>query len=141
MHMNCVMYEIYTGFIHVFFFKQMTAYEMRISDWSSDVCSSDLLLRPPPEGVLSYRRARGAGHSDDRCGARPMRTDTRGANDAKRAIPGDGGLRRACGGRAGRLGAATGAGAGPREPQRAVEGESGVVRVDLGEHRIMTKNK
>src|SRR3546814_4192489 len=30
-----------------FFFKQKTAYEMRISDWSSDVCSSDLL---PPEG-------------------------------------------------------------------------------------------
>src|SRR3546814_8030636 len=34
-------------FIHscsfVFFFKQKTAYEMRISDWSSDVCSSDLM--------------------------------------------------------------------------------------------------
>src|SRR3546814_1476641 len=28
--------------ICVFFFKQKTAYEMRISDWSSDVCSSDL---------------------------------------------------------------------------------------------------
>src|SRR3546814_11546759 len=28
---------------HIFFFKQKTAYEMRISDWSSDVCSSDLL--------------------------------------------------------------------------------------------------
>src|SRR3546814_537258 len=28
----------------VFFFKQKTAYEMRISDWSSDVCSSDLKL-------------------------------------------------------------------------------------------------
>src|SRR3546814_6582818 len=28
----------------VVFFKQKTAYEMRISDWSSDVCSSDLLL-------------------------------------------------------------------------------------------------
>src|SRR3546814_6665559 len=28
----------------VFFFKQKTAYEMRISDWSSDVCSSDLIL-------------------------------------------------------------------------------------------------
>src|SRR3546814_2510223 len=27
-----------------FFFKQKTAYEMRISDWSSDVCSSDLQL-------------------------------------------------------------------------------------------------
>src|SRR3546814_4995427 len=30
--------------LHLFFFKQKTAYEMRISDWSSDVCSSDLLL-------------------------------------------------------------------------------------------------
>src|SRR3546814_5904090 len=29
----------------VFFFKQKTAYEMRIRDWSSDVCSSDLLNR------------------------------------------------------------------------------------------------
>src|SRR3546814_10763920 len=28
-----------------FFFKQKTAYEMRISDWSSDVCSSDLAFR------------------------------------------------------------------------------------------------
>src|SRR3546814_5849899 len=28
----------------IFFFKQKTAYEMRISDWSSDVCSSDLAL-------------------------------------------------------------------------------------------------
>src|SRR3546814_1187488 len=28
--------------VSVFFFKQKTAYEMRISDWSSDVCSSDL---------------------------------------------------------------------------------------------------
>src|SRR3546814_2762062 len=27
-----------------FFFKQKTAYEMRISDWSSDVCSSDLVV-------------------------------------------------------------------------------------------------
>src|SRR3546814_8209616 len=29
-------------FCSLFFFKQKTAYEMRISDWSSDVCSSDL---------------------------------------------------------------------------------------------------
>src|SRR3546814_3733368 len=28
--------------VYLFFFKQKTAYEMRISDWSSDVCSSDL---------------------------------------------------------------------------------------------------
>src|SRR3546814_16048549 len=33
----------------VFFFKQKTAYEMRISDWSSDVCSSDLL---PDHGFI-----------------------------------------------------------------------------------------
>src|SRR3546814_5758081 len=30
------------SFVLFFFFKQKTAYEMRISDWSSDVCSSDL---------------------------------------------------------------------------------------------------
>src|SRR3546814_4047071 len=30
----------------IFFFKQKTAYEMRISDWSSDVCSSDLFPNP-----------------------------------------------------------------------------------------------
>src|SRR3546814_6167257 len=32
---------------YVFFFKQKTAYEMRISDWSSDVCSSDLTAGTP----------------------------------------------------------------------------------------------
>src|SRR3546814_5284895 len=38
-----------SSWMYIFFFKQKTAYEMRISDWSSDVCSSDLatrLLRP-----------------------------------------------------------------------------------------------
>src|SRR3546814_8578400 len=30
---------------YFFFFKQKTAYELRISDWSSDVCSSDLFCR------------------------------------------------------------------------------------------------
>src|SRR3546814_1907722 len=39
-----------------FFFKQKTAYEMRISDWSSDVCSSDLVAQ-----VAADRRARLAG--------------------------------------------------------------------------------
>src|SRR3546814_9758931 len=36
---------LFCVFICIFFFKQKTAYEMRISDWSSDVCSSD--LAPP----------------------------------------------------------------------------------------------
>src|SRR3546814_20936562 len=34
---------LFLVFFFFFFFKQKTAYEMRISDWSSDVCSSDLL--------------------------------------------------------------------------------------------------
>src|SRR3546814_2833910 len=36
-----------------FFFKQKTAYEMRISDWSSDVCSSDLSITSPRLCVAS----------------------------------------------------------------------------------------
>src|SRR3546814_5684209 len=36
----------------VFFFKQKTAYEMRSSDWSSDVCSSDLAYRPADEATV-----------------------------------------------------------------------------------------
>src|SRR3546814_3868072 len=38
-------------FVVFFFFKQKTAYEMRISDWSSDVCSSDLV--EPLDRLLS----------------------------------------------------------------------------------------
>src|SRR3546814_6248740 len=36
-------YIIVSAVVLCFFFKQKTAYEMRISDWSSDVCSSDLV--------------------------------------------------------------------------------------------------
>src|SRR3546814_4496585 len=35
--------------VFFFFFKQKTAYEMRISDWSSDVCSSDLAAGLPED--------------------------------------------------------------------------------------------
>src|SRR3546814_16002523 len=46
-----------------FFFKQKTAYEMRISDWSSDVCSSDLdHLGVQPDGTVMY------GANDDASG-------------------------------------------------------------------------
>src|SRR3546814_14497581 len=38
-----------------FFFKQKTAYEMRISDWSSDVCSSDLVADAGRGGRLRHR--------------------------------------------------------------------------------------
>src|SRR3546814_7966012 len=39
-----------------FFFKQKTAYEMRISDWSSDVCSSDLLALDAHGAECAIRR-------------------------------------------------------------------------------------
>src|SRR3546814_8633878 len=64
-------------FVSFFFFKQKTAYEMRISDWSSDVCSSDLGRRGedrvgqqvlPIAGELAarhhQRRARPVGAGD-----------------------------------------------------------------------------
>src|SRR3546814_3867631 len=44
-------------FFICFFFKQKTAYEMRISDWSSDVCSSDLAQRTGRIAVLGQDRA------------------------------------------------------------------------------------
>src|SRR3546814_5759061 len=53
-----------------FFFKQKTAYEMRISDWSSDVCSSDLrelaLLNAAALGVQRYPIEFGSLSSRDR---------------------------------------------------------------------------
>src|SRR3546814_3199523 len=51
-------------FSFFFFFKQKTAYEMRISDWSSDVCSSDLVaLEHAGEAVAHL----GRGQADGDC--------------------------------------------------------------------------
>src|SRR3546814_3955721 len=52
----------------MFFFKQKTEYEMRISDWSSDVCSSDLLLLDAPAlaEIAPDLRHRRVGHRDGR---------------------------------------------------------------------------
>src|SRR3546814_1596194 len=48
--------SVLLSFVVFFFFKQKTAYEMRISDWSSDVCSSDLVdLRTPRFAALSNK--------------------------------------------------------------------------------------
>src|SRR3546814_1497788 len=55
-----------------FFFKQKTAYEMRISDWSSDVCSSDLQVfadAQPWEDVVGLRD-KGRAHLDQSVGRR-----------------------------------------------------------------------
>src|SRR3546814_1388443 len=55
--------------LFVFFFKQKTAYEMRISDWSSDVCSSDLLEalgRPGDRGAGIEQRRQFGQHAGER---------------------------------------------------------------------------
>src|SRR3546814_19943806 len=53
----------------IFFFKQKTAYEMRISDWSSDVCSSDLARQDIADRLQSARHRRG--RPDARHGLHP----------------------------------------------------------------------
>src|SRR3546814_3393090 len=53
----------------IFFFKQKTAYEMRISDWSSDVCSSDLVADHRHDkrlGAAAIGRTAAAGEADHR---------------------------------------------------------------------------
>src|SRR3546814_20274826 len=50
--------------LFIFFFKQKTAYEMRISDWSSDVCSSDLLF-DLDSGTRSYLQSFDPNVDDD----------------------------------------------------------------------------
>src|SRR3546814_4268172 len=72
-----------------FFFKQKTAYEMRISDWSSDVCSSDLhraLMTPPP--VPHRDRRRWQGQQQDRrvdaLGKRDPAAERRSEQDGER---------------------------------------------------------
>src|SRR3546814_10298972 len=66
---------MYLSVFVFFFFKQKTAYEMRISDWSSDVCSSDLrrydaAARGWREPWRRRRRRRGRGRGSGRSGQR-----------------------------------------------------------------------
>src|SRR3546814_1161659 len=72
-----------------FFFKQKTAYEMRISDWSSDVCSSDLLVELEPvqrgQADLAMRRMGGIERAAEQA-------DTQAQARAERGKPGHAGL-------------------------------------------------
>src|SRR3546814_10120279 len=62
----------------VIFFKQKTAYEMRISDWSSDVCSSDLFqVNPMPGGHRASPSARWRGRAACRARRRTARSEER----------------------------------------------------------------
>src|SRR3546814_13030605 len=123
-------------FYFIFFFKQKTAYEMRISDWSSDVCSSDLLparVDPGPHrhaGVGAVGAELGAGD----VGAR-LAQDLLARRDQ------------------GAYGEHVGHRAGRREPRglvaepacqdrkSVVEGKSVSVSVERGGRRIIIKKK
>src|SRR3546814_7928637 len=66
--LRCVVYLV-SCFISMslyffFFFKQKTAYEMRISDWNSDVCSSDLDLGLLGVGFPEHAGGGGAGQRE-----------------------------------------------------------------------------
>src|SRR3546814_9663358 len=86
-------------YICFFFFKQKTAYEMRISDWSSDVCSSDLARRRGyprswfrhPVDPRQPRLLRGAvGGRRLQSGAPARRPGCRGGGAPRQAHPGQG---------------------------------------------------
>src|SRR3546814_8563213 len=73
-----------------FFFKQKTAYEMRISDWSSDVCSSDLnvIRRSVFTAHINHDRHRECGVEED--DASPAAHPSRRCDPPARASIGQG---------------------------------------------------
>src|SRR3546814_7425407 len=83
----CVLYDL----LYVFFFKQKTAYEMRISDWSSDVCSSDLpnIALPDTDTLRAVLVHRFQVMSDYFRGVivPTLRAEAQQAGDSLRALP------------------------------------------------------
>src|SRR3546814_8665794 len=98
-----------------FFFKQKTAYEMRISDWSSDVCSSDLIVEA---GYLRHSRARPDIPSFLRRLADPVRHEFEKILEA-----------------GGSTGSSSSAGAGIRSPARPMPASCNAGRPVPGAHR------
>src|SRR3546814_18402654 len=114
--------------VDCFFFKQKTAYEMRISDWSSDVCSSDLPI-PTPDG--DGRAGRMRAHRKWRSGsARPP--------SARGSASSEGQADKSCGGRTGwnRQGTRP-----PGDRKSGGEGKGVSVRVDLVGRRPIKNTK
>src|SRR3546814_12180039 len=114
-----------------FFFKRKTAYEMRISDWSSDVCSSDLrAAQAPPDAPLQDpgRHQAPSGHAGP---GRQGRARRQGRGPDHLAVAGRPLLRADAQHRQGRR---------HLDRKSVVEGKSVSVRVDLGGRRIIKTN-
>src|SRR3546814_6873668 len=119
-------FVIYRSNFGIFFCKQKTAYEMRISDWSSDVCSSDLgqTAQPREAGQLGQvgRRIYGNTESMGVChGSSPRESGDRDV---------------AAAGAASGIGSSSGNG----DRKSVVQGKRGAVRLDPGgRRRVKTK--
>src|SRR3546814_9551250 len=97
----------------IFFCKQKTAYELRISDLSSDVCSSDLLARDDlRQRCLAEPRRAIEKHMVERIGARLRRLDEDAQILPRRRLPDEFGERFGAQRRVGILGGADGGGEG-----------------------------
>src|SRR3546814_18355369 len=116
-----------------FFFKRKTAYEMRISDWSSDVCSSDLALAGPAAATaLVGARQRRQGRSGMPATDRPADSD-RPRRPAGRRLPEPE--------RVGVLGHRNRRGQARPDRKGGVSGKRESVSVDLGGRRNIRKKK
>src|SRR3546814_3659452 len=79
-------------FLFFFFFKQKTAYEMRISDWSSDVCSSDLTSKARTRiseicgWLVANTSARLLGSKKSTAGSMPTRASSGSASSRMRPL-------------------------------------------------------
>src|SRR3546814_19899165 len=127
--------ERFRGSKRCLFFKQKTAYEMRISDWSSDVCSSDLVVcgleDPAPSPGLNIEGHQCAGYLIvDRAtlSAIMVRRGIAGRNVNQAQLPVIGHLCPAVRGRGG-IGIAGGRGADPIRRAAKIRGASGRERM------------
>src|SRR3546814_13152268 len=121
----------------MFFFKQKTAYEMRISDWSSDVCSSDLF-----NGAILTQTGNDNQMSLVQDGSDNQALLTQnGDGNSMSAVQTGAGNRLAWTQNGNGLSSPTVYQEGNRDRKSVVEGKSVSVRVDLGGRGIIKKKK
>src|SRR3546814_3115293 len=106
--------------LRVFFFKQKSAYDLRISDWSSDVCSSELVQAEPLAGGSGFSRVSLSAACKRACIFTRLRHNTTASTTPSTASDS----------------------AMPRGDRKSdAQGKSVSVRVDPGGRRIIKKKK